>query len=249
MVEIASREQRFSDDLYGRQQEIERSSKQYMRNMVDRSKPMRVLDVGCGTGLNARMLRDMGHTVIGIDLSPVAIEKLRAAGFEGHVCDVVEGLPFDDESFDFIYASEVIEHLSDTERFLSELERVLKADGTLLLSTPNSAFWPFRLLGLLGHTLTEMQHPGHLRFFSKKSLERAISIAGFDNIQTSARHIYLVLPDALGRILSPLLKPLGFEREYRMRTDTYFWQLNRLSGRASSFWADTLIVAAKKSAR
>ncbi|MDO8287789.1 MAG: class I SAM-dependent methyltransferase [Parvibaculum sp.] len=247
MIEVVSREQKFSDELYGRRQEIERSSKQYMRDMVDRSKVMRVLDVGCGTGLNAHMLRNMGHAVVGIDLSPVAIEKLRAAGFEGHVCDVIDGLPFQAASFDYIYASEVIEHVSDTERFLSELGRVLRPGGTLLLSTPNSAFWPFRLLGLLGQTLTEMQHPGHLRFFSKKSLERSIRDAGFDDVQMSARHIYLVLPDALGRALSWLLKPLGFEREFRLRTNTYFWQLNRLAGRASSFWADTLIVAARKS--
>lgn len=244
-----SGEQRFSDALYSRHGEIERSSKRYMRSLVPRDRPLAVLDVGCGTGLNARELANMGHRVTGIDLSPVAIEKFKALGFEGQVCDVCEGLPFGEGSFDLVYASEVIEHVSDTESFLAQLSRVLKPGGLLMLSTPNSAFWPFRFAALFGWTVSEMQHPGHVRFFSKRSLTRAVEQAGFVDIQTSGRHMYAVVPDKIGRALAPLLRASGFEREYRLKTDSYFWHLNRLARRASSFWADTFIVVAHKPAR
>lgn len=243
-MDSPAREQRFSDALYSTQPEIERSSKRYMRDMVPRSKSMRVLDVGCGTGLNARILRDMGHTVVGTDLSPVAIERLKEAGFEGYVCDVPAGLPFESGSFDLVYASEVIEHIGDTEGFLAELARVLKPGGMLMLSTPNSAFWPFRILGLLGRTPTEVQHPGHLRFFSKRSLTDAIADAGFADISTSARHIYFLLPGSVASPLAVALRRIGFTPEYRLRTHSYVWLVDRLAQRASPFWADTFIVTA-----
>ena len=248
VMEAVSREQRFSDALYTRQGEIERSSKRFMRSMVPREQPLDVLDVGCGTGLNASVLNEMGHKVTGVDLSPVAIEKFKNLGFEGHVCDIAAGLPFDAARFDLIYASEVIEHVSDTELFMAELARVLKPGGRLMLSTPNSAFWPFRLVGLMGWTVTEVQHPGHLRFFSKRSLKGAIEAAGLVDVEMSGRHMYALIPDKIARPVAPLLSKLGFEREYRLKTNTHLWHLNRLARRASPFWTDTFIVVARKPA-
>jgi 2-polyprenyl-3-methyl-5-hydroxy-6-metoxy-1,4-benzoquinol methylase len=245
-MEAESREQRFSDELYSRMPEIERSSKRFMRGMVPRDRPLRVLDVGCGTGLNANILRDMGHTVVGVDLSPVAIEKMKQAGFEGYVADIAAGLPFQPGTFDMVYASEVIEHIADTESFLTQIALALKPGGLLMLSTPNSAFWPFRLTAAIGRTVTEVQHPGHLRFFSKRGLVNSIKAAGFTDVNAQARHIYLLIPDKIGQPLSFLLKPMGFEREYRLRTNNYLWHINRLAKRASPFWADTLIITATK---
>lgn len=218
-----------------------------MRAMVPSVTPLRILDVGCGTGLNAAELCRHGHQVIGVDVSPVAIEKFRDRGFDGLVCDIEAGpLPLPADSFDLVYASEVIEHCVDTTLFLRTIRAVLKPGGALLLSTPNSAFWVYRLLGLLGHAPSEYQHPGHVRFFSKRSLTASIEAAGFAIADVAARHMYLVLGRRIGDPIAPLLQACGLQREHRFATGDHFWQLSVFARRASGLWADTLIVAAHK---
>jgi 2-polyprenyl-3-methyl-5-hydroxy-6-metoxy-1,4-benzoquinol methylase len=243
----AALEKRISDAHYRSDAEYDRTSKRFMRSLVPSDRSLRVLDVGCGTGLNAAQLTQCGHDVFGIDVSPVAIEKLRAQGLKGAVVDIeAESLPVPENTFDLVYASEVIEHCVDTTRFLRKLRAVLKRDGGLLLSTPNSAFWVYRLLGLAGCTASESQHPGHVRFFSKRSLAAAIENCGFAITAISARHMYLVLGRRVGDPLARLLETIGFQKEPRFAAGNHFWQLSAFAHKASSFWADTLIVTARK---
>jgi 2-polyprenyl-3-methyl-5-hydroxy-6-metoxy-1,4-benzoquinol methylase len=243
----AALEKRISDAHYRGGAEYERSSKRFMRSLVPSERPLRILDVGCGTGLNAAQLTRCGHDVFGIDVSPVAIEKLRAQGINGAAVDIeAESLPLPENTFDLVYASEVIEHCVDTGKFLRNVRAVLKRDGTLLLSTPNSAFWAYRLLGLLGQTASEYQHPGHVRFFSKRSLAATIEDCGFSITAIGARHMYFVLARRIGDPLAPLLEAIGFQKEPRFATGSHFWQLSAFARRASSFWSDTLIVMAHR---
>ena len=100
--------------------------------------PSRVLDVGCGEGLFASELAQAGFAVVGVD---VAEEPLRRARLKNPDLDLrvvpVEGpwsLP--DASFDVVWAGETIEHVADTAAWLSEVRRVLRSGGSLLLSTP-----------------------------------------------------------------------------------------------------------------
>src|SRR5260370_1243361 len=116
----------------------------------------------------------------------------------------------------------------------------------MLLSTPNSAFWVYRILGLFGRTAGEYQHPGHLRFFSKRSLAAAITEAGFEIKTLAARHMYVVLGRTVGEPLASILQKIGFCKEPRFSTGSYFWQLSKFSSAASGFWADTLIVETQK---
>jgi 2-polyprenyl-3-methyl-5-hydroxy-6-metoxy-1,4-benzoquinol methylase len=245
---VTSYEERLSNAKYAVGQEAERSSKVFARAVVPADRPLRILDVGCGSGLNASILAQHGHTVVGVDLSPVAIAKFRAAGFEGHICDVTQGIPCPDESFDVVFASEVIEHVVDTEQFLGEIRRVLRPGGTLVLTTPNSAFWVYRLFSILGRTLSDVQHRGHVRFFSESSLLRVLIDQGFSPVTLSARHMYLIVGDKLGRMFFFLPGPFALQRELRFRTKAYFWHLSRFARNASAFWADTFIAVAKKPA-
>ena len=101
----------------------------------------RVLDVACGTGYGAHHLATGGaHGVDAVDISAAVIASARqryhAPALRFHVGSILD-LQFPDATFDLVTCFETIEHLDDPDRALREIRRVLKADGTLLISTPN----------------------------------------------------------------------------------------------------------------
>ena len=77
-------------------------------------KSCKILDVGCGIGTIAKLLKDDGHDVTGIDFSSVAVNKAKQLGIHADVVDVdKEGLPFEDGEFDIVYAGDIVEHVFD----------------------------------------------------------------------------------------------------------------------------------------
>ncbi len=107
----------------------------------------KILDLGCGNGISARVLNQTGFDVVGTDISPLFLEEARNwenPKLRYEVCDVLE-LPFDNDSFDVICSNELIEHLPDVETALTEMIRVVRKDGKIVLSGPNlcSPLTPF----------------------------------------------------------------------------------------------------------
>ena len=141
--------------------------------------PLKLLDVGCGTGVLSQLLIEKGYDVIGIDISENAINKCKSKGLNAYQQNLSEKLLFRDEEFDCILMSEVIEHIADTFFVLHELNRVLKTGGVFILTTPNSAFITRRFRYLIGKTSTETQNFSHLRFFNKKLLTRIVEEANY----------------------------------------------------------------------
>jgi len=100
----------------------------------------RLLDVGCGDGyLMSRVARWM-DAVIGVDSEESAISLARQHLRECGNCEAIHttcyDLPFPDASFEIVTSADVIEHLKDPTHHLREIRRVLKSDGTLVLTTP-----------------------------------------------------------------------------------------------------------------
>ena len=236
--------QAFYERKYTEGSEIPRSSKQYTIECIPANGCLRILDVGCGSGLNSKVLAAMGHRVCGVDLSEAAIEQYRRCGFEGQAGNIEAGLNYPDDRFDVVFCSEVIEHMTSPAELVGEMKRVLKPGGQLVLSTPNSAFWLYRALGVLGYTVGELQHPKHFQYFSRRSLLRLLEGAGFTRKQTMGRNMYVILP-GIGP-LEQLLPALGFKREPRFRTGGHFWHLSNKSGLWNALLADTLIMVMAK---
>lgn len=96
-----------------------------------------ILDVGTSTGTNLRMLKSLGFTnVVGVEISPVAADFARAKTNMDVVVADCTRLPFDDNRFDCILATDVLEHIDDDHQAVSEISRVLRAGGHLLVTVP-----------------------------------------------------------------------------------------------------------------
>jgi len=102
---------------------------------------LRVLDVGCGDGVLTWKLHQAGARAYGADLSDIAIRFARQqhahhkSDAEFFVASCYD-LPFPNGYFDAVISSEVIEHVQDPRKLLSEVSRVLKPGGVAVISTP-----------------------------------------------------------------------------------------------------------------
>ena len=96
----------------------------------------RVLDVGSGTGELARKLASLGHQAAACDCLPES-EWTHGGVVDYTRCDLAAGLPYPDESFDYIVCLEVIEHVENPMALCREIGRVLCKGGRLYMSTPN----------------------------------------------------------------------------------------------------------------
>lgn len=106
------------------------------------AKGKRVLDLGCGTGYGTATLAEVARQCTGLDNAPEAIEYASAhyPGPQFLLHSAID-LPFPDGCFDLITAFELIEHLADWPRMLSEARRVLDPAGLLIASTPNKLYY------------------------------------------------------------------------------------------------------------
>ncbi|MFA4887701.1 MAG: class I SAM-dependent methyltransferase [Candidatus Nanoarchaeia archaeon] len=148
-----------------------------------------VLDVGCFNGFISQKIQEKGNKVIGIEFSKEAVKLTKAKGVECIQHNIEKKkLPFKDKTFDIVFLGEVIEHIFDTDKLLQESCRVLKDEGELVLTTPNVAALNRRIKLLIGVNPSldigvkneeGKLNPGHIRYFTKKSLEIILRRNGF----------------------------------------------------------------------
>ncbi len=94
-----------------------------------------VLEVGCGTGVMAARIHALpGVTLVAIDHSERFVELTAARGIDARQADICY-LPFEDDSFDVVYAGWMLYHVRDLDRALAEVRRVLRPGGTLVAVT------------------------------------------------------------------------------------------------------------------
>lgn len=199
------------------------------RALIERAIPkgVRVLDFGCGDGSHLGVyVRDSGRSYVGADISAAGVALCQAKGLEAHVLQDGK-IPSAVGQVSAAVSFEVLEHLFEPQAAAEDVGRVLPAGGSFIGSVPNSVFISNRIFALFGifspdgDPSVSMSRPWldpHIRFFTKRSLERLLTAAGFRSVHieggpfslTDLPVVYRVAPlRAVARLFDPLVGWLG----------------------------------------
>ncbi|MBI4095129.1 MAG: class I SAM-dependent methyltransferase [Candidatus Liptonbacteria bacterium] len=186
-----------------------------------------LLDIGCGSGQFMSSMKRVGWTeVVGIDFSERAVGVAKKRGLDAHVGTVGE-LRFPDSHFDAITMHHVFEHLPDPKEMLSEAKRILKDDGEVIITVPNTGSF---LARLFGKNWFGFEIPRHLYNYNKKNLLTLLSQCGFR--VTSVVSV---------KIFSTLMADIGYAfPKFRAAGAKTLRQLNAISN-AAEFFIDPLL--------
>lgn len=168
-----------------------------------------VLDIGCATGYFARELKKKNCRVWGMDSDRVALIQAKKYCKDTFLLDLETcsgvTLPFR-RKFDYILLLDVIEHLHNPENILALVNKHLKKDGRIIISTPNIAFISIRLALLFGrfrYRNLGIMDEKHIHFYTKSSLidllqksglyiERIDAASGFSQITKIGKYLNII---------------------------------------------------------
>lgn len=189
----------------------------------------RVLDVGCGNGLVLYNLKDSFEELYGIELSEeramTAQKTLEGLKAKVMIANIEQGLDYEDEYFDTIICSDVIEHLVDVFTGFKEITRVLKKGGKLIINTPNIAELRRRFVLLFGRfpatsatnegfnlrSPDELFDGGHLHYFTYSMLEKLCQRESYSEVKKYGFGRLGKLHNFLPSLLSPSCQIVGIK--------------------------------------
>jgi len=173
-------------DTYERRRRGEAFLRERHRVFLERARPGRLLDVGCGEGMFLQVARERGFEIAGLDLDAGNVAAARARGLapveqgllvgaDGRLAPMLRAAP----PFDWVTAFEVLEHQPDPVGFLRVARGLLSAGGRLCGSVPN------RDRVLVGRERRRSDGdfpPHHFLWFSRAALEATLRAAGFSHV-------------------------------------------------------------------
>lgn len=134
-------------------QEAYRENTANIIKLLDKDRDAKVLDVGCGDGQKTSLFKEKisCNEIIGADAVPERLKAAKKRGVKVKLLNLEKKWPFPKNHFDVIISNQVIEHIVDLDLFISEIYRVLKPSGYVVISTENLSSWHNILALILGH--------------------------------------------------------------------------------------------------
>lgn len=136
----------------------------------------KLLDIGAATGFFMSIAKKRGFNVVGVELSDFAARKGRENGLDIVTGDLLN-TNFEGESFDVVTMFDVLEHVPDPKKLISEVSRILKPNGLIIVNTPDAeSMWA----KVLGKRWQLIMPPEHINYFSPKNLSKYLEDNGYD---------------------------------------------------------------------
>lgn len=185
---------------------------------------LRILDIGCGAAYQCAILRNRGYNVICVDIANKANYT-----YLDRLCDCCH-LPFEDNSFDVIYSSHLLEHIKDRNKALQEMMRVLDPNGFIHVIVPTSTWKICQLLIYYPELLTRFAKWFLKKRGSKKENRDIDMKIKTSEIGSKLERLYLkakraIFPEVHGTALSNLEEL----REFRVSSWIDLFKNNRLN--------------------
>jgi len=226
-----------------------------LQRVVDLGLPpgARILDAPCGAGALTIALRERGYDAVGADIDLTAASRL---GDAFSVADLARPLPWSDGFFDAVLSVEGIEHLENRHAYLREIARVLKARGTLVLTTPNIVSLRsrvrFRGSGFFHHDPRPLReaarHPlHHIGLMTFPDLRYALHTSGFRI--TAVAHTHIKPVSYLYGVLAPwawLYTTIAFRKERDPAQREANREIRRTLVSRSLLYGENLMVVARR---
>jgi methionine biosynthesis protein MetW len=177
----------------------------------------KVLDVGCGSGEVAAILRDICRAhVVGIEPDPERAERSRERGLQVHMGYLNQKLIREVGLFDIVLFADVLEHLANPQPMLLLCREALQPGGAVIVSVPNVAHWSVRanlfFRGKFKYEPSGIMDATHLRWFTEASIKSLVAASGFKVAEYRATANAGLIDNACRRPLSWL--PVGFRARF-----------------------------------
>lgn len=191
-----------------------------------------VLDIACGTGYGTALLAQSARHAYGVDIAQEAVDYARAHHRRDNLTYLTGdgcAIPLADNSVDIAVSFETIEHIEDQVSFLSEIKRVLRKDGILIISSPNKRLYtdiyktdnPYHVHELYTEEFVELIQSrfNHTAMFGQSYMLGAIiyplagsepSSSGVGDITTKS----IIAKEALYNIIVASDEPLSLNNPY-----------------------------------
>ena len=190
--------------------EFKYNSHYWVLSLIFRRKaPLSILDVGTADGYLGALLKQQGHSLVGVEIDCAAAERARPYYDTIHSVDIEDfDFPYRNH-FDIVLFADVLEHLRRPEEILRRCLPCLKPDGEIIVSVPNVANLFIRmslLLGYFEYTERGILDRTHLRFYTRSTLQRLLQSCGYRivEIKPTPVPIQLALPVTSSRFFAPL---------------------------------------------
>lgn len=172
----------FSEKEYGIVHKIRSrlEAQRLLRSFKGLAEDARILDVGCGDGFHLKLLRQYGKkswVLEGIDMDERAVSKAKSSGLVVYTGSV-ESIDLPENSYDWAFIIQTIEHVENPHKVLHGIKRLLKPGGKLLVVTDNTDSLDFNLFKR--RYWGGYHFPRHWNLFNKNSLAKLATKTDFD---------------------------------------------------------------------